>query len=336
MRRFDFPHIGSFQAQNKFFCENPLEEAWSQIARFGTTDFLSNYAPQNKEINWKKYLQYVEVRIRQAVEFREASRHATLLTAPLPLYYSFLNLTRAFLALGPEIMPRPGHGLKFIRAEKLLDSKAQIIRGTFADYLDACKLPWKETDEITLGQALGFIIELCHEYTKIDEVPSFIQPVVISAMMGGEVRLSFPNYLGNFAENWQNNFPDLSEICALEDNNTLFVTNKELGKDINNVSQLARDHFLQPLIIQSHATWYKFLHNKNGLNLNRIAYYYIAMFILGSVVRYEPELMLNASAPESQLGWFLKRFLTLAERFFPQLKLMEVHQSELYFSGSGL
>jgi hypothetical protein len=32
------------------------------------------------------------------------------------------------------------------------------------------------------------------------------------------------------------------------------------------------------------------------LKLNRFAYYYVAMFILGSVVRYEPELMLIASA----------------------------------------
>ena len=37
-------------------------------------------------------------------------------------------------------------------------------------------------------------------------------------------------------------------------------------------------------------------HGHGVLKLNRFAYYYVAMFILGSVVRYEPELMLIASA----------------------------------------
>jgi hypothetical protein len=334
--KIDLPYLGSFQEQRKFLCENPLEEAWAQIARYGTTDFLRCFEPQDKTIDWKKYLEYVEVRIRQAVEFREAARHTTLLTSPLPLYYSFLNLTRAFLVLGPEVMPHHGHGLKFIRAEKLLNSKAQLVRGTFTSYLDASQVPWKEGDEITLGQALGFIVELSEGHNTIGEVPSYVESVIIKAMMGGEVRLLFPYFQGNFAESWQAEFPDLVECCVYESENTLFTKDVQLGKNEINIAQFATNHLLPPLIIQNHAIWHKFRQNNDALKLPRLAYYYIAVFILGSVVRYEPELILIASTPDSQLGWFLKRFLTLAERFFPQLKLMDFYKSQVYFSGSGM
>jgi hypothetical protein len=242
-------------------------------------------------------------------------------------------MTRALLALGPEIMPRSGHGLQFVGAKTLLATKATLSRGTFTDYLSAFGLPWKEGDEITLAEALGFIVELWTGYNSLDELTSFVQRVHIQAMMSGKVRLVFDGYRGNFADEWQSSFPDLTEVCVWEAENTLLVKNTELGKKYDDVSLFARKHFLPLLILQSGATWNKLRIDKNVLTLNRVSYYYIAMFILGSVVRYEPELMLGVNSPDSLLGWTLKRFIGLSERFFPQLKLMEFHQTELYFSG---
>ena len=51
-------------------------------------------------------------------------------------------------------------------------------------------------------------------------------------------------------------------------------------------------------------------------HLPRAAYDFVAMSILGSVVRYEPELLEPLTKPQDELGWMINRFLALAERFF--------------------
>jgi hypothetical protein len=56
------------------------------------------------------------------------------------------------------------------------------------------------------------------------------------------------------------------------------------------------------------------------------------MFILGSIVRYQPELILPVSGSDSETGWLLRRFLSQAERFYPQLKLIEQNGGQaIYF-----
>ncbi len=66
----------------------------------------------------------------------------------------------------------------------------------------------------------------------------------------------------------------------------------------------------------------------------RPAYYFVTLFILGSVVRYEPELMLDTVDPNSLSGWLLKRVIQGAERFFPQLMLSWLMDSDLYYKSA--
>jgi hypothetical protein len=55
------------------------------------------------------------------------------------------------------------------------------------------------------------------------------------------------------------------------------------------------------------------------------------MFILGSLVRYQPEIILAAAGTESELGWFLGRFIRAAERFYPQLVLSWLTGAHVFF-----
>jgi len=83
---------GSFQQSGaKLETENPLEEVWSTVALHGSADFLQKHLTPPVGHSVAPYIQYAGIRARQAVEFREAARQATLLTSPLSLYYSFLN-----------------------------------------------------------------------------------------------------------------------------------------------------------------------------------------------------------------------------------------------------
>src|SRR6266849_7851840 len=91
-------YTGSFQSERtRYHSENPLEEAWTRIAQLGSAEFVGSIFQPEKPNNGDKVVTYSAVRVRQAIEFRDAARQSTLLTSPLLLYYSFLNLTRAFL-----------------------------------------------------------------------------------------------------------------------------------------------------------------------------------------------------------------------------------------------
>ena len=90
---------GSFQTGSILETENPLEEVWSGVALHGSADYLQRSFKPPAGHTAAPYIEYAGTRARQAVEFRESARQASLLTSPLALYYSFLNLMRTRLCL---------------------------------------------------------------------------------------------------------------------------------------------------------------------------------------------------------------------------------------------
>lgn len=326
-------YIGSFQNERVLIrSEDPMNEVWNHIARFGTSYLEKNLKPDKSDIPWEKYLEYTKIRTRQALEFRHASRDASLLTAPLTLYYSFLNLTRAFLAMGPEVMPKPVHGLRFLPGADLLSSNAQFTKGTFTDYLDTHGVEWNVGMQISLSDALGFVVEFAADYRLFDRKRVHVQAISVDATTNGRVRLKFLEYPGDFVSEWKADFPELSDACTASEEATLTVSDG--GMEYGAIADFLENRLLPGLALQNHPTWYAFRKKNGVIKLTRAAYYYLAIFILGSAVRYEPELILSATATDSEIGWMLSRFVKLAERFFPQLKLMELYKSQVYFSAN--
>lgn len=154
--------------------------------------------------------------------------------------------------------------------------------------------------------------------------------------MRGAVRLEFLDYPKDFAQEWKNDFSELVDFCTYEKDHTLLVTDPQVGQEYIDASKFLAEKLMPGLTLQNHSTWYMFRKDNLPIKLNRVGYYYVAMFIFGSVVRYEPELMLLVSSDESEIGWLLRRFLMHADRFFPQLKLSEIYKREIYFSGSAV
>jgi hypothetical protein len=185
LRAIKFPWEGSFQSQKfLFLSENPLEEVWTRVGQLGNESALDKiYRPSSTTIPRDDYIKYAAIRIRQSLEFRQAFRQSTLLTSPLPLYYSFLNLTRALLVIGHDKMPKPpNHGLIYKNdTGELLNAKAEITDGTFSNYLDSQSISWKKGDKISLGEALGLIIELQSDYQPFKPSFSFVQSIHVNA-----------------------------------------------------------------------------------------------------------------------------------------------------------
>jgi hypothetical protein len=335
MNTLGLKYIGSFQSsRTRYRSENPLEEVWTRIAQLGSAEFIrSIFKPDNPD-NWDKIVSYSVVRIRQAVEFREAARQSTLLTSPLALYYSFLHLMRAFLALGPEIIPHKGHGLKFNLGSNLLSSSALISGGTFKDYLSSNDVNIQSDVSITLEEVLSRAIEIAPDYNVLvrNNLGSLVMRIHVDADMDGQTLLHFPSGFESFRTAWRTEFPSLAPCCQLEaEGNVLRVTEDLPPHSYAAVCDFCSRHLDSDLQFNDEPYWFLVRQTDPRLVFPRPTYYFVGMFILGCVVRYEPELMLEVTQPDSKLSWFLKRFVKLAERNYPQLMFRWLHNLEIYF-----
>jgi len=326
---------GSFQQSGaKLETENPLEEVWSTVALHGSADFLQKHLTPPVGHSVAPYIQYAGIRARQAVEFREAARQATLLTSPLSLYYSFLNLTRACLCLHSDIRHSRMHGLKFKSGPDLLNSGAELTRGTFTDYLDAAGYPQSFGNVVHLHEALARIIEIRWDYAQAYGGNSLVVPIDVEAYRGEQVVLRIPKSaydLSSATTNWSSELPSISGCCTLGSGENALETTFTVS-NMEDVSSFCSSRMQRDLLWREFAArWYLVRQTDPNLVLPRPAYYFVTLFILGSIVRYEPELMLDTVDPNSLTGWLIKRVVQVAERFFPQLMLSWLLGEDLYF-----
>ncbi len=338
MSPLDLQYVGSFQIGRVFSSENPLEEVWGRVARWGTEEWVrSLVAKQTPPITvpWQQFGPYALVRMRQAVEFRAVARAATLLTAPLPLYYAFLNLERGLFALREQRPPVSGHGLKFRRGTDILDCAAEIAAGTFADYLTALNVPFSIGQAVTLREALSRIPELVDDLHSSSIFSSEVVVCQIRAMSSGSATLHFSIPAAqepDFRAKWQAFFPGLASDCDLEPAGAVLRLKSTVDtSDYEKLASFCSKQLATPLLLRDRAYWYAIPASTALPNLPRPAWYFVSMFILGSTVRYEPELLAAISVEDSELHWLLSRYLRFAERFFPQLKLMELYGHNVFF-----
>jgi hypothetical protein len=329
--------IGSFQDTGyDIASENPLEEAWAFIGRFGTDSYLKRLLPTNVPVAaWQDHLAYAKVRFQQAVQFWRAAHTSPLLTAPLPLYYAFLSLMRADMAVGPEVLPKADHGLRFGKGADLLTCLAKLKEGTFTDYLQTQGIAWHPGDQITLRDALGSIVELFVDLRGA-EPWGHVQFVSVSGVQKGDLVLEFPEYPGDFAATWEANFPKLAGVCkkTAGADSALIVDRAASGETYGSIAKFLESHLLNHLSVtgaESPRLWWALRATEIPLQLDRIGYYHVVAYILGSVVRYEPELILSVSSSDSGLGWLLQRFLQRAARFYPQLMVSKSWKRQVYF-----
>jgi YaaC-like Protein len=320
---------GSFQIGLIVESENPLEEVWSFVQRIGNNESLNRLTPDAVNDDWTKHIDYASTRLIQALEFRDAADTSSLLTSPLLLYYSFLNLSRAYLAIGVEKISAGTHGLTWQSGTSILESSAKVSKkGTFAELLNYYGLETSSSTTITLAECLARIPELKSD--SILALQSNIISVHVDAYTDGRVHLKFMVQDENeFRSQWQTWFPELANVFVLSREGAILEAN--LARSDNEVGQFLHQHFWDNLRFINVAHWYV-LPNTDKFSLwPRHSFYYVAIFILGSLVRYEPDLLLNSISPSSEAGWLLNRFVAKSERFFPQLILREWTKQRLYF-----
>jgi len=332
----DFQYGGSFQRGTIFSAENPLEEVWAQLSRIGTPEYSSSLVPNRPGIDWAKHSEYASVRIRQGIELRRSSRSASLLTGPIFLYYSFLNLLRACMAILPEVLGAERHGLSYKSNPDLLSNEAKILPGTFSEYLDTTSTTWTRGTTLSLKSCLSRIPEVAGEFKSPHRGELMVVKVSIQAMTRAKtVTLNFDDRWvdeAQFRSNWSIDYPSLKDSCELEERGTsLRVRPEYRPEDYDGVCRFCEERLLNSLVFSSRPDWYALRHEKDHSSLPRAGYYFVAVFILGSIARYRPELIQKALAPGTELEWFINRFMWKAERFFPQLMFSWLYKGQTYF-----
>jgi len=323
--RIDLPWIGPFKKGPYARSERPLDEVWNWVSRFGATSWLQKNT--SGSVPWEEWGPYAVARLRQAVEFRAAARQGSILTRPLPLYYALLNLLRGFYALKNDAKPKAGHGLRFegINEPDIFQTAAEITDGTFTNYLAVLSAPNQRGTLITLHDAFSRIIETADYYVTTPLGQAEVFAVQIEAYRSGKLLLNFngPGPEADFRTSWQQWFPKLKDCCSLEPTGRILLVDsiKVDASTYEAVCDFCHQHLEVNLKSYEDPTWFAIRHSRPELDLPRPAFYYIAAFILSSVVRYEPELLVDVSNPDSEQGWLIARFLDAAERYFPQLLL---------------
>ena len=324
-----FQLVGSFQIGLVFESEQPLEEVWSFVQRIGNQESLNRLTPDNTNDNWSQHINYASTRLMQALEFRNASDTSSLLTSPMLLYYSFLNLMRAYLAIVPEKISSKSHGSTWKPGKSILETSADLNKkGTFVEFLNHYGVEISGSTTITLSECLSRILELNSD--SILALQSEVLTINVYAYSDGRVNLNFAVQDENlFRSEWKNWFPELSGICKLASQGAILEL--KLSQSYNKVSDFLYQNLWDNLRLIDVARWYTLPKNDKFGSWPRHSFYYIAMFILGSSVRYEPDLLLKTISPSSETGWLLNRFVAKAERFFPQLLLRDWTKQRLYF-----
>jgi len=334
----DLSYIGSFQRGTLFRSENPLEELWAQIGRIGTPEYAGSLIPNKPDHDWEKHAKYASVRIRQALELRKSTSGTSLLTKPILLYYSFLNLLRAFMAITPKIIPKPKHGLIFKPNNQFLLNEAELADGTFTEFLAATGTAWEKGTRLSLSQALCKIPEIAYEFKSPDRGPSGVWAARVSAKMGSHsVLLHFDQQVVDeetFRASWGQELPKLNDLYELQPTGiTLGLKEEQQPKDYEGLCELCEKTMLNRLLWGYDPTWYVLRLKEGEQEFPRAGYYFIALFILGSIARYQPELLLSGLLPGSEPEWFFNRFMQAAERFFPQLMWSWGQNAQTYFLG---
>jgi hypothetical protein len=163
--RFDIPYAGSFQ-RGRFMREgDPVSSVWRQVERFGTVESLSELATSNG--HGPAVGRVATIRVQQAVELHRTAHKSSLLTRPLSLYYSLLNLSRAALLAFNGEAGRT-HGLRFHAGSALLECAAEVTnKGTWPLLLKAVGGPSVSSVKYSLVALLGMLPEVWRDLPLI-------------------------------------------------------------------------------------------------------------------------------------------------------------------------
>ena len=329
MKRFEFPIHGVAAPGARILCESPLTEVWYQVRRYGTPEYCDYRSPEDESTPDSEAVKdYVIPRVLQAIELRAPMDRATILTKPLLVYYSLLNLVRAMITLSTGRVCEPHHGLSARgTCSSLTELSAKATkRGTLIELL-------RLYDVAPPSQPIHFhdVLRSVPELRSALSVPghtSDVSVVQVAATSRGKVSLNFPQKTMSeqeFETSWSKSFPRLAQAFDYVGGYDLVLKQgllplcEDLDRYAQQVGEFCDQHLEVNLI--DPARWYVVSSCNPHAGWPREARYLAALFMLSHCVRYQPELLYRESVANSYEHTLVDSLIRMADRFVPQMLL---------------
>lgn len=321
------------------FTEDPEEEMWQTLLQFSYEANIKRYLTEHGFAVTDDLVNNISGSVLQAYEYYSASKHTNLQIKPLLLYYGTTNLLYGICnLLTGTINTIQNHGMRItppqagcyignteIAFENPGNGGVHVFLRCMGYQTDLTKYGmW------TIKEMLSSVPELCSDYKKCYS-EKFTNTFLlvgyntpegklekIHADDGIEVSdiITQLRKVDGFSKSY------LSPVIP-SNGHDIVLRHKMNGKDISQIAYSG-----QPYLSVAHEK------QQNLLTLPQLMYMYIALFALGSLCRYRPEIwspfVKNDNTGEKLL---IERFLHYARRLIPNYVINHIQNKDVIYSG---
>lgn len=314
-----------------YYSDYPEEDIWLNLKHYSYIENIKRYFSEKDFIVNDDLSEVISGSILQSYEYFEASKSASLQTAPLLLYYGSINLLYgASCLLSGEKLEVNSHGMSLGNKEQIkaiLDNKVKVINtdsGGFSIYFNALEgILLTESIEFSISELLSSIPEIHKEYINLFGIEdSHVLPLekVIS-----ENETSLRVDLKSIPE----------EIMVSKLNNVMGYNRNYHPYRVNNTKQAVLQTKLngEDLSLQSYHGSYYFPVSHQNKNFDSFFLQFIALFGLGTLCRYHTEvwtpfIRLDTSGEVN----LIEKFLNSTRRYFPNYILDKITGTKHFYS----
>ncbi len=320
------------------FTEVPEEEMWQTLLQYSYEANIRKYLLDHSFEANEDLVDNISGSILQAHEYYSAAKHCNLQIKPLLLYYGTTNLLYGISnMLTGQINTIHNHGMKIIPplkgshiggTEIIFENPTNGGVHVFIRALGS-EIDLTQHGSWTTKEMLSSIPELHANYKKcygeistnslllqvFNTPEGKVEKIHLDDGMSPEDLVAMLNRVDGFQPSY------LHPVLA-PGGKDLILRHKLSGKDISETSYSG-----QPFLRVGHV--------KNGkiLTLPQIMYMYIALFSLGSLCRYRPEIW-SPFVKQDHSGekLLVEKFLFYASRLIPNYVINQIYGKEMVYS----
>lgn len=323
----------------KIYSESPEEEQWKLLLKYGYSSNIENYLEKmNLPYQDKTLVDLIAGSILQSKEYFDASKLSSLQISPLLLYYGVTNLLHGIANLKSGLINKiENHGMKLIIPDdwkRIGDIEIKPLNPTTGALSLFCRIYSNNCQLCDAGkwriiEVLGSFPDLREDFLNCyDDVAPFVIPVeIVKEEQTILERIKF------------------SDLERFEDKENVLFKVDGFEKNYLRPQQTARKKYivLRPKITGGEIGIYsvsgqKYLqigHKKNSQlkNPSVIVLMFMALFSLGHICRYHPEIwnpfVRNDNTGEKLL---IEKCLYACRRLLPNLVLNFLFNERVIFT----
>ena len=333
-----FWYIGRLEHYYRIRTENPIEEIWACWLKL--TDF--HYLQPKWDGADEERMTSVSTYIKQAHEYYRASKVSSLLTRPVLVYYSFLNLAKAFVFLKTDTSPSEYHGLcNFRVSDCLLDISAETNNGVFITMAKTLGQSLDIKISFALKDLVANMIEMAHAYTDYYRRKGCLVTPNVEVYADGNINVVFP---ANMFPDGKDHFRQLlfERTKLAEDFEEIPIEDESITLKLKAVIPPKTIDKEGTALMRKHFQFSAFQDDNYYLNicppdkqLLPVLSYFASMFLLSSIVRYHPTHVYRfLNDKNTSVAWFFNILCERSERVFPNLLWNSLNNAVFKFSGT--